>query len=103
MDLTVDVTGSPSGFAMATALVRPRGAVVVKSTFHGETPVSFAPLVVDEITVVGSRCGPFDRAIGLLESRAIDVNPLLTATYPLEQHARAFDRARAGLKVILTA
>jgi alcohol dehydrogenase len=102
MDLTVDVTGNPSGFAVAAALVRPRGTVVVKSTFHGETPVSFAPIVVDEITFVGSRCGPFDRAIRLLESRAIDVNPLITATYPLEQYAEAFNRARAGLKVILT-
>jgi alcohol dehydrogenase len=102
MDLAVDVTGNPSGFAVATALVRPRGTVVVKSTFHGETPVSFAPLVVDEITLVGSRCGPFDHAIRLLDSRAIDVKPLMAATYPLDKYDQAFDRARGGLKVILT-
>jgi alcohol dehydrogenase len=101
-DLVVDATGDPAGFAVARPLVRPRGTLVVKSTFHGETPVSFAPLVVDEITVIGSRCGPFDRAIALLEAGLIDVGPVLTGTYPLEQYARAFDRAREGLKVVLT-
>jgi alcohol dehydrogenase len=102
LDLVVDATGNAAGFSVAASLVRPRGTVVVKSTIHGETPVAFSPLVVDEITVVGSRCGPFDRAIELLESRAIDVKPLLAATYPLEKYNRAFDRSRDGLKVILT-
>ena len=102
LDLVVDATGDPAGFAAAARLVRPRGTVVVKSTFHGDTPISFTPLVVDEITVVGSRCGPFERAIELLGAGAIDVGPLVTATYPLEQYAQAFDRARDGLKVILT-
>ena len=98
----MDTTGNPAGFATATALVRPRGTVVVKSTFHGETSVSFSPLVVDEITIVGSRCGPFRRAIELLEAGAINVKPLLTATYPLEHYAQAYNRATDGLKVILT-
>jgi threonine dehydrogenase-like Zn-dependent dehydrogenase len=102
LDLAVDATGDPAGFAAAARLVRPRGTVVVKSTFHGETPISFTPLVVDEITVVGSRCGPFERAIELLGCGAIDVRPLLTATYPLEEYAKAFDRAGVGLKVIFT-
>jgi threonine dehydrogenase-like Zn-dependent dehydrogenase len=101
-DLVVDATGDPAGFAAASPLVRPRGTLVVKSTFHGATAVSFAPLVVDEITVIGSRCGPFDRAIALLEAGLIEVKPLLAGTYPLEQYARAFDRAREGLKVVLT-
>jgi alcohol dehydrogenase len=101
-DLAVDTTGHPAGFAVTTSLVRPRGTLVVKSTFHGETPVAFSPLVVDEITIVGSRCGPFRRAIDLLEAGAIDVKPLVAATYPLAQYAEAFDRAREGLKVILT-
>jgi 2-desacetyl-2-hydroxyethyl bacteriochlorophyllide A dehydrogenase len=101
-DLAVDTTGNPAGFATATALVRPRGTVVVKSTFHGETSVSFSPLVVDEITIVGSRCGPFKRAIELLEADAINVKPLLTATFPLEHYAQAYNRATDGLKVILT-
>jgi alcohol dehydrogenase len=101
-DLVVDATGNPDGFAVAGALVRPRGTIVVKSTIHGETPVAFSPLVVDEITVIGSRCGPFDRAIELLAGGAVDVKPLVEGVYPLERHADAFERARQGLKVILT-
>lgn len=101
-DMAVDATGDPRGFTAARALVRPRGTLVVKSTFHGDTPVSFSPIVVDEITVVGSRCGPFPRAIEILASGRVDVKPLIAATYPLEQFAAAFDRARHGLKVILT-
>ncbi len=101
-DLVVDASGAPGGFAAASALVRPRGTLVIKSTFHGETPVSFSPLVVDEITVIGSRCGPFARAIELLATGRIDVKPLVAGTYPLEQFAEAFERAKRGLKVILT-
>ncbi len=101
-DVAVDVTGEPSGFAVASALVRPRGTVVVKSTFHGETPVSLSPLVVDEITVIGSRCGPFPRAIELLGSGRIDVKPLVADIYPFAQFAEAFERAKHGSKVLLT-
>jgi threonine dehydrogenase-like Zn-dependent dehydrogenase len=101
-DLVVDTTGAPGGFASASALVRPRGTLVVKSTFHGATPVAFSPLVVDEITVIGSRCGPFGRAIELLGSDFVDVKPLVAEICPLDDFARAFDRARRGLKVILT-
>src|SRR2546423_150026 len=100
--LVVDATGESSGFATARALVRPRGTLVLKSTFHGETSVSFMPLVVDEITVVGSRCGPFDRAIELLCDGRVDVKPLVAAIHPLAEFAEAFERARLGLKVILT-
>ena len=100
-DVAVDATGEAAGFATATALVHPRGTVVVKSTFHGETSVSFSPLVVDEITIVGSRCGPFDRAIELLDGGRIDVKPLVSGVYPLARFAHAFDHARRGSKVIL--
>jgi alcohol dehydrogenase len=101
-DIAVDATGEPAGFAAASALVRPRGTLVVKSTFHGATPVPFSPLVVDEITVIGSRCGPFERAIELLGDGRVDVTPLVAGIYPLEQFAEAFDRAKRGLKAILT-
>lgn len=101
-DVAVDATGNPDGFATAAALVRPRGTIVLKSTIHGETPVAFSPLVVDEITVIGSRCGPFDRAIDLLARGAIDVKPLVAGVYPLERFADAFDCARRGLKAIFT-
>jgi threonine dehydrogenase-like Zn-dependent dehydrogenase len=101
-DVAVDATGQPAGFALASALVRPRGTLVVKSTFHGETPVSFSPLVVDEITIIGSRCGPFDRAIELLDTGCVDVKRLIAGVYPLEEFGEAFERANGGLKVILT-
>ena len=101
-DMAVDTTGQTAGFALTTSLVRPRGTVVVKSTFHGETSVAVSPLVVDEITIVGSRCGPFKHAIALLAAGAINVKPLLTATYPLQDFAQAYNRATDGLKVILT-
>ena len=101
VDVAVDATGDAAGFAAASALVRPRGTLVVKSTFHGATPVAFSPLVVDEITVIGSRCGPFGRAIELLAAGRVDVKPLVAGIYPLDRFADAFDRAKDGLKVIL--
>jgi threonine dehydrogenase-like Zn-dependent dehydrogenase len=99
--LVVDATGNPAGFASAARLVRPRGTLVVKSTFHGETPVDFSPLVVDEITIVGSRCGPFPRALELLAAGQVQVKPLVSGVFPLEQFVDAFDCARQGLKAIL--
>jgi len=102
VDVAVDATGQAAGFALTASLVRPRGTLVVKSTFHGETPVAFSPLVVDEISLIGSRCGPFARAIELLDAGRVDVKPLLAATYPLERFAEAFERAALGLKVVLT-
>lgn len=94
----VDTSGAPAGFVAASALVRPRGTLVVKSTFHGETPVSFSPLVVDEITVIGSRCGPFARAIDLLSRGRVAVTALAAGPYPLAQFAAAFDRWRPHTK-----
>jgi alcohol dehydrogenase len=100
-DVVVDATGRPEGLAAARALVRPRGTIVLKSTFHGETPVALSPIVVDEITLVGSRCGPFAAAIGLLASGRIDARPLVDAVLPLERFADAFAAAAAGSKVLL--
>jgi threonine dehydrogenase-like Zn-dependent dehydrogenase len=100
-DLVVDATGEAAGFAAASAMVRPRGTLVLKSTIHGETPVAFSPLVVDEISVIGSRCGPFARAIELLAAGRIEVKPLVAGTFPLTHFAEAFEHARRGLKVIL--
>jgi threonine dehydrogenase-like Zn-dependent dehydrogenase len=101
-DLVVDATGAPEGFARARALVRPRGTLVLKSTFHGETPIAFSPLVVDEITLVGSRCGPFPAAIEALAGGRIDIKPLIDGIYPLERFAEAFEQARGGRKPIFT-
>lgn len=100
-DLVVDATGQPEGLAVAKRLVRPCGTIVLKSTFHGEARVALAPIVVDEITLVGSRCGPFGAALDLLANRRIDARPLVDAVYPLDRAADAFEAAAAGRKVIL--
>jgi alcohol dehydrogenase len=92
-DVVVDCSGQASGFDLARQLLRPRGTLVLKSTFHGMQAMTMAPLVIDEITAVGSRCGPFEPALRFLEQRLIDVETLLDAEYPIEQGVDAFTRA----------
>jgi threonine dehydrogenase-like Zn-dependent dehydrogenase len=102
-DVVVEATGSPAGFDLARRMLRPRGTLVLKSTFAGLTPADLTGVVVDEIAVIGSRCGPFDAALRLLERKQVDVLPLICARYPLEQGLQAFARARApgALKVLM--
>ena len=100
-DVSVDVTGRPTGLTRAMELVRPRGTVVMKSTFHGETPLTLWPAIVDEVTLVGSRCGPFADAIGLLTGGQVQTGPLQAGTFPLEEFSAAFEAARSDLKVLL--
>ena len=102
-DVVVDATGSPTGFAAALGFARPRGTVVLKTTVAAEHTLSLAPVVIDELTVVGSRCGPFPKAIDALARKVIDVRPLLAARYPLDEAEAAFAYAsRKGVaKVIL--
>jgi alcohol dehydrogenase len=92
-DVVVDCSGQPGGFELARRLLRPRGTLVLKSTFHGAQAMVMAPIVIDETTVVGSRCGPFEPALRLLERRLIEVETLLDAEYPIEQGMEAFKRA----------
>ena len=99
-DVVVDVTGRPDGPARALDIVRPRGTVVMKSTFHGEAPLESWPIVVDEVTLLGSRCGPFKPAIDLLASGTVQVKPLISRVAALEDHAGAFAEARRSLKVL---
>jgi alcohol dehydrogenase len=99
-DVVVDVTGRPEGLARALELVRSRGIVVMKSTFHGEMPLATAPIVVDEVTLVGSRCGPFRRALDLLASGSVHVEPLIARVAPLDAFESAFLDARRALKVL---
>jgi alcohol dehydrogenase len=103
--LLVEATGSPSGLALAQHMTEPRGTLILKSTFHGVAPVKMWPIVVKEITVVGSRCGPLAKAIALLRSGEVDVTPLITRTFPLAQAAKAieFARRRGVMKVLLRA
>lgn len=103
MDIVVDATGSPSGFALARRALRPRGVLVLKSTYAGDMAINFSSLVVDEITLVGSRCGPFAPALELLARRQVDPLPLIQARFSLLDGIRAFEfAARPGvLKVLL--
>jgi alcohol dehydrogenase len=100
----VDATGSPQGLRSAVSMVEPRGTVILKSTVHGEVPVDTAPVIVNEITLVGSRCGRFEPALDLLQRGAVDVNPLISERMPLSEAPAAFARAAQPgiLKVLLT-
>lgn len=103
-DVVVDCTGSASGFELAMQMVRPRGTIVLKSTAAAGKPLNLAPLVVDEITVIGSRCGPFREAIRALAEKQVDVASLIARRMKLDQGVAALElAARPGvLKVLLT-
>ncbi|HEX6046158.1 MAG TPA: alcohol dehydrogenase catalytic domain-containing protein [Pyrinomonadaceae bacterium] len=102
-DVVVEASGAASGFDLALDLLRPKGKLVLKSTFHGETKVNAARIVVDEISIVGSRCGRFAPAIDLLKRNAIDVDSLISEEYALSEGVHAMKRARTKgvLKVFL--
>jgi threonine dehydrogenase-like Zn-dependent dehydrogenase len=102
-DVAVEASGSESGFALALSLLRPRGVLVLKSTFHGTTSVDTARIVVDELSVVGSRCGRFAPALDLLRTGAVDVESLISEEYALADGLRAMKRAteRGVIKVLL--
>jgi threonine dehydrogenase-like Zn-dependent dehydrogenase len=101
--LVVEATGSPSGLALAQRMTEPRGTLLLKSTFHGAAPVETWPIVVKEITVVGSRCGPFAKAISMLRSGKVDPTPLISRTFALKDAsaAIAYAQKRGVMKVLL--
>jgi len=101
--LTVEATGSPSGLALAQRITVPRGTVVLKSTFHGAADVETWPIVVKELTVIGSRCGPFPRALALLRSGRVDPRPLISRVFDLKDAAKAIRYAQQPgvMKVLL--
>src|SRR5947209_4660126 len=98
-----EASGSSSGFETALRLLRPRGTLVLKSTFHGTTELNAAPVVVDEINIVGSRCGRFAPALELLRRGDVDVESLIHEEFPLTDGVRALERAASPsvLKVLL--
>ena len=102
-DVAVECTGDPEGFAVAQSAVRPRGTLVLKSTYAGALTLDAAAVVVNELMLVGSRCGPFAPALRLLAEGRVAVEPLIHARYPLTQAVAAFEHAqRPGvLKVLL--
>ena len=103
--LLVEATGSSTGFALAQQMTEPRGTLVLKSTFHGAAPVETWPIVVKELTVVGSRCGPFARALALLHSEEVDPRALVTHTFPMNEAPKAirFAQKPGVMKVLLKA
>jgi len=102
-DVVVEASGAATGFSLALDLLRPKGQLVLKSTFHGKTELDAARIVVDEISIVGSRCGRFTPALDLLKKAAIDVDSLISEEYPLSNGVHAMRRAaaRGVLKVLL--
>jgi threonine dehydrogenase-like Zn-dependent dehydrogenase len=102
-DWVVDATGSPEGLRSAAAMARPRGTVILKSTVHGTVAVDTAPIIVNELTLVGSRCGRFAAALPLLGHPLVRVEELIAARFPLAEAPQAFARAaeRGVLKVLL--
>lgn len=102
--LTVDATGSPAGLRAAIRMTEPLGRIVLKSTMHGAAEWDSVPVIVNEITLVGSRCGRFEPAIDLLASGKVRVGEMISERFGLEQAAAAFERAAAPgvLKVLLT-
>ena len=91
-DVVVEATGSISGFETALALTKPRGVLVLKSTIAASKEFNLAPIVIDEITVLGSRCGQFKPALRLLKSNKIDFKPLISGIYKVEDAIEAFEK-----------
>ena len=102
-DLVVEATGSSTGLKLAIETVRPRATLVLKSTLAEEHALSLAPLVINEVTVVGSRCGPFPPALQALSHKHVPVSSLIEAAYPLAEGIQAVNHAarRGALKVLL--
>ena len=102
-DVVVEASGAAPGFKLALDLLRPKGSLVLKSTFHGSTEIDAARVVVDEISIIGSRCGRFQPALDLLEKQKVDVESLISEEYSLANGLTAMNRATAAgvLKVLL--
>lgn len=102
-DVAVEATGSPSGFALARQAIRPCGTLVLKSTYKGEMNVNFSSIVVDEVNIIGSRCGPFEPALRLMESKQVDPTVLIDDEFSLGDGVKALERAAQSgvLKVLI--
>ena len=102
-DWLIEATGSANGFRQAIQMSRARGTIFLKSTVHGAVQVDMAPVIVNELTLIGSRCGRFEPALALLQSRKVNVVDIISDTMPLVQAKRAFARAAEPgvLKVLL--
>ena len=101
-DTVIECTGNPTGFNLALTALKPRGTLVMKSTYAGALELNAAAIVVNELTIIGSRCGPFAPALNLLARQLVDVESLIECEYSLQQGLLAFEHAmRKGAKKIL--
>jgi threonine dehydrogenase-like Zn-dependent dehydrogenase len=103
VDIVIDATGAPTGLAHALQLVRPEGTIVLKTTVADPCALPLSPVVIHEVRIIGSRCGPFRPALDALASGEIDPTPMISATYPLDDALAAFEHARQPdvLKVLI--
>jgi threonine dehydrogenase-like Zn-dependent dehydrogenase len=101
--VVVECTGEPAGFEIALQLVRPRGTLILKSTYAAQAQLNLAPVVVNEIHVLGSRCGPFPEAINALARRQVDVESMISRQLPLSKGLEAFELASnpRNIKILL--
>ena len=102
-DVVVEATGSVSGFETSLSLVKPRGVLVLKSTIATGKELNLAPIVINEITVLGSRCGQFPPALNLLAKHRIDFKPFISAVYSIDDAIEAFEanKSKETLKVLI--
>ena len=102
-DVVVEATGTASGFEMSMSLTKPRGVLVLKSTVATGKELNLAPIVIDEITVLGSRCGQFAPALRLLENNRIDFSPFISKTYSIDNALEAFEanKSKETLKILI--
>jgi alcohol dehydrogenase len=104
-DWVVEATGTAEGLREAARMVRPRGTLILKSTIHGLVSLDVSALVVDEVTIIGSRCGRFEPALKLLEGGELRLSEMISGRFALGEAPAAFERAmeRGALKVLLDA
>ncbi|HEY3278821.1 MAG TPA: alcohol dehydrogenase catalytic domain-containing protein [Syntrophorhabdaceae bacterium] len=102
-DMVVEATGRAEGIGEALVRVKPRGTIILKSTVAGGNSINLTPIVINEIKVIGSRCGPFGPALRALSQGSVDVKPLISGIYPIEKAREAFEAARTqgALKILL--
>ena len=102
-DVVVEATGTASGFETSMSLTKPRGVLVLKSTVASGKELNLAPIVIDEITVLGSRCGQFAPALRLLKNNRIDFKPFITKTYSIDDALEAFEanKAKDSIKILI--
>jgi threonine dehydrogenase-like Zn-dependent dehydrogenase len=103
-DMIVEATGNPKGISEALNRIKPRGKIVVKSTFYGQSGIDISRMVINEIQLIGSRCGPFEKALDFLKNKLIDVRDMVDGDYPLEEAQEALELAKRTktIKVFLT-